>query len=87
MEPLRIDVSDTGSGLAPDRRPGVGLSSMRERAEELGGSFEAGDRPGGGTVVQEMISGYVLAGRLLRASMVAVSKGGPRATEAGDENV
>ena len=48
---LRIDVSDTGSGLAPDRRPGVGLSSMRERAEELGGSFEAGDRPGGGTVV------------------------------------
>ena len=49
---LRIDVSDTGSGLAPDRRPGVGLSSMRERAEELGGSFEAGDRPGGGTVVQ-----------------------------------
>lgn len=49
---LHIDVSDTGSGLAEDRRPGVGLSSMRERAEELGGSFEAGDRPGGGTVVQ-----------------------------------
>ncbi|NUS41542.1 MAG: two-component sensor histidine kinase, partial [Terrabacter sp.] len=49
---LRIDVTDTGSGLAEDRRPGVGLSSMRERAEELGGSFEAGDRPGGGTVVE-----------------------------------
>lgn len=49
---LHIDVSDTGSGLAPDRRPGVGLSSMRERAEELGGSFEAGDHPDGGTVVQ-----------------------------------
>jgi two-component system NarL family sensor kinase len=48
---LHIDVIDTGSGLAADRRAGVGLSSMRARAEELGGSFEAGDRPGGGTVV------------------------------------
>lgn len=33
-----------------------------------------------GTVVQEMIPGYLLAGRLLRASMVAVSKGGPQRT-------
>jgi two-component system NarL family sensor kinase len=49
---LDIEVSDTGSGLAADRSPGVGLSSMRERAEELGGSFEAVDRPGGGTVVR-----------------------------------
>jgi molecular chaperone GrpE len=31
-----------------------------------------------GTVVQEMIPGYLLAGRLLRAAMVAVSKGGPQ---------
>jgi molecular chaperone GrpE len=30
-----------------------------------------------GTVVQELIPGYLLAGRLLRATMVAVSKGGP----------
>jgi molecular chaperone GrpE len=30
-----------------------------------------------GTVVQEMIPGYLLAGRLLRPAMVAVSKGGP----------
>ena len=30
-----------------------------------------------GTVVQEMAPGYLLAGRLLRAAMVAVSKGGP----------
>jgi len=40
-----------------------------------------------GTVVQEMIPGYLLAGRLLRAAMVAVSKGGPaRASEASNEN-
>jgi|SRR5437660_10377071 len=40
-----------------------------------------------GTVVQELIPGYLLAGRLLRAAMVAVSKGGPpRALEASNEN-
>jgi molecular chaperone GrpE len=35
-----------------------------------------------GTVVQELIPGYLLAGRLLRAAMVAVSKGGPARTTA-----
>jgi molecular chaperone GrpE len=30
-----------------------------------------------GPVVQELIPGYLIAGRLLRAAMVAVSKGGP----------
>lgn len=40
-----------------------------------------------GTVVQEMIPGYLLAGRLLRAAMVGVSKGGPsRSFEASNEN-
>lgn len=40
-----------------------------------------------GTVVQEMIPGYLLAGRLLRAAMVAVSKGGPsRIFDASNEN-
>ena len=36
-----------------------------------------------GTVVQEMIPGYLLAGRLLRAAMVAVSKGGRHANDHG----
>src|SRR6185437_8438132 len=31
-----------------------------------------------GTVLQELIPGYLLAGRLLRAAMVGVSKGGPQ---------
>ena len=48
---LRVEVADTGTGLAEQRRAGVGLSSMRERAEELGGSFATEPRPGGGTVV------------------------------------
>jgi molecular chaperone GrpE len=39
-----------------------------------------------GTVVQELIPGYLLAGRLLRAAMVGVSKGGPpRVAEASND--
>jgi molecular chaperone GrpE len=40
-----------------------------------------------GTVVQELIPGYLIAGRLLRAAMVTVSRGGPaRVAEASNEN-
>lgn len=39
-----------------------------------------------GTILQEMIPGYLLAGRLLRAAMVAVSKGGPVVRPASNEN-
>ncbi|MBV9892850.1 MAG: sensor histidine kinase [Chloroflexi bacterium] len=36
---VRLEIADDGVGL-PDRlRPGIGLNSMRERAEELGGEF------------------------------------------------
>ncbi|MFF0338896.1 sensor histidine kinase [Kribbella sp. NPDC004875] len=47
---LRIEVVDDGRGL-PDRpRPGVGTSSMRERAEELGGQLQIVTGPPGTTV-------------------------------------
>lgn len=39
-----------------------------------------------GTVVQELIPGYLIAGRLLRAAMVGVSKGGPPVRAASNEN-
>ena len=39
-----------------------------------------------GTVVQELIPGYLIAGRLLRAAMVGVSKGGPAARASGGED-
>jgi molecular chaperone GrpE len=40
-----------------------------------------------GTVVQELIPGYLISGRLLRAAMVGVSKGGPaRMPEPSNEN-
>ncbi len=52
---LEIEVSDDGVGLPPTRRAGVGLSSMRERAEEIGGScvIEAGTS-GGTRVVAKL---------------------------------
>lgn len=34
-----VDITDDGIGLAQSARPGVGLASMRERTEELGGVF------------------------------------------------
>ena len=39
-----------------------------------------------GTVVQELIPGYLIAGRLLRPAMVAVSKGGPSVRQPSNEN-
>jgi signal transduction histidine kinase len=53
---LVVRVTDDGRGPASvDRRSGAGLETMRERAEELGGSLELLDRPGGGTVVRAVL--------------------------------
>lgn len=37
---LELEISDDGQGLPDDYRAGVGIASMRERAEELGGTCE-----------------------------------------------
>jgi signal transduction histidine kinase len=49
---LELNIEDNGRGLAPARSTGVGLASMRERAEELGGTCEVKQVPTGGTCVQ-----------------------------------
>ena len=49
---LVLEVIDDGRGLRADRGRGVGLASMRERAEELGGTCVVEARPGGGTGVR-----------------------------------
>jgi signal transduction histidine kinase len=49
---LRLEISDDGRGIGEDRGVGVGLSSMRERAEELGGTCVVEPVPGGGTRVR-----------------------------------
>jgi signal transduction histidine kinase len=50
---LRVDVSDTGHGphASSTGTPGHGLAGMRERAAAVGGSVQAGPRPGGGFLV------------------------------------
>jgi signal transduction histidine kinase len=48
---LHIEVCDNGIGLPVDHPVGIGLHSMRERAEELGGSCHIGNRANGGVQV------------------------------------
>ncbi len=53
---LRLEVADDGSGFDPaERAAGLGLVSMRERAERLGGEFTIRARPGEGTVVRAVV--------------------------------
>lgn len=90
-ESLEAGVRNTIVGLEATQRE---LATIFERhgvarIEAAGKSFdpelhqammevEDPSRPAG-TVVQELMAGYTLQGRLLRAAMVAVSKGGPSA--------
>lgn len=48
---LCVVIDDDGIGLPPTIVPGVGLSSMRRRATELGGTWEICESPLGGTRV------------------------------------
>ncbi len=47
---LVVEIADDGRGIAGP--PGVGLTSMRERAAELGGTLSAERPAGGGTLVR-----------------------------------
>ncbi len=51
---LRLRVADDGRGFDPDLplRSGFGLTSMRERAEALGGEFKIASQPGAGTKME-----------------------------------
>ncbi len=52
---LRLEVTDDGRGIPKDRSAGVGLHSMRERAEELGGTCQIGTLPKGGTHIEAVL--------------------------------
>jgi signal transduction histidine kinase len=54
---LRLSVADDGVGFPGPRNGGVGLGSMRERAERLGGFFEVGRQRVGTLVVAELPTG------------------------------
>lgn len=49
---LRAEIRDDGNGTVSPRQDGVGLASMRERAEELGGVFVIHGNPTRGTTVR-----------------------------------
>lgn len=51
-ETLTLEVADDGTGLPVDARPGVGLTSMAERAAELGGSCDVSSPTAGGCRVR-----------------------------------
>ncbi len=52
---LHLEIQDDGIGLPENVRAGVGIASMRERAEELGGTFRMeGVEPHGTRVVAEL---------------------------------
>ena len=53
-----LEVQDNGKGFEPTRgilSEGIGMKSMRERAEQFDGSFEVFSRPGSGTLVRAVI--------------------------------
>ncbi len=50
---IRMEMRDDGRGFAPEETStGVGLRSMRLRAERLGGSFDLASQPGRGTTLR-----------------------------------
>ena len=52
---LELRIGDDGRGIPADRRSGVGLQAMRERAAELGGTCTITPQPEGGTMVHATI--------------------------------
>ena len=54
---LVVHVEDDGRGLPETVEPGVGLQSMQERAEELGGRFSLGQSSRGGVLVEVRLPG------------------------------
>jgi signal transduction histidine kinase len=52
---LRLTVTDDGRMTMPSVGAGTGLAGMRERAEALGGTLEAGGLPGGGFEVRAVL--------------------------------
>lgn len=52
---LTVEVTDDGCGMPADHHPGLGLSSMRERATEIGGTMTITANPTGGTSVRALL--------------------------------
>jgi signal transduction histidine kinase len=51
-EEIELEIADDGQGMPERIQAGVGLHSMKERAEELGGKYDIQSTAGQGTVVR-----------------------------------
>ncbi len=51
-----LRITDNGKGINPQARPGIGLSSMRERIEALGGEFVIRNNSPKGTIIEARIA-------------------------------
>jgi signal transduction histidine kinase len=60
-ERLVVEVRDDGCGTVAQRPGGVGLSSMRERAEAVGGTLTIESAPRAGTLVRAVLPSVVTA--------------------------
>ena len=52
---ISIEINDDGVGKTRLPGSGHGIAGMRERAQSLGGTLDAGPRPGGGFSVVAML--------------------------------
>jgi two-component system, NarL family, sensor kinase len=51
-ESLHLNITDNGQGFKINHPPGIGLTTMRERASELGGALQVNEVNSGGTCVK-----------------------------------
>jgi signal transduction histidine kinase len=47
---ITLEVKDAGRGISRNATPGVGIASMRERVQQLGGQLEVNSQNSGTTV-------------------------------------
>jgi len=62
-------IEDDGDGIPPQFRAGVGILSMRERAEELGGRCTIRSSASGGTLVTVELPSTNTAGSVRPATV------------------
>jgi signal transduction histidine kinase len=67
---LDLEVADNGKGLPETARAGIGFTSIRERAAELGGECVIENNPTGGTIVRARLP----INNLESASLLATSQ-------------
>lgn len=78
---LTVTVADDGRGIGPDVTAGVGLLSLRERAEELGGRCEVVCPESGGTTVRAVLPYGAAAGDAVPPSDPPTTTSSLRRTE------